>query len=99
MLKKIGKLSLIIIVFVALTACNSNSNGGSGNTDSDKYNFAFLPNTQNNSFQTAMTQRFEELSKEEDFDFTDRKSTRLNSSNVSISFASFCLKIKILLNT
>lgn len=70
MLKKIGKLSLIIIVFVALTACNSNSNGGSGNTDSDKYKFAFLPNTQNNSFQTAMTQRFEELSKEEDFDFT-----------------------------
>src|SRR5699024_287030 len=67
---KNGKLSLIIIVFVALTACNSNSNGGSCNTDSDKYNFAFLPNTQNNSFQTAMTQRFEELSKEEDFDFT-----------------------------
>src|SRR5699024_11393382 len=29
---------------------------------------------------------------------TDRKSTRLNSSHVSISYAVFCLKKKILLN-
>src|SRR5699024_11445179 len=34
------------------------------------------------------------LKKEEEFSLIDRKSTRLNSSHVSISYAVFCLKKK-----
>src|SRR5699024_11538267 len=50
-----------------------------------------------NKIFTATTNSYQNraLMSREGVDFEDRKSTRLNSSHVSISYAVFCLKKKI----
>lgn len=73
MKKHVWKLLFLMVFSVVLVACGNsdeetNSNGSS--EGDDKLRFAFLPNTQNNTFQTAMTETYERLAKENDIELT-----------------------------
>lgn len=72
------KTVLLTLSIVALSACsNGQSNGEVANTNTgdkttgDKtYSLAFLTNTQNNTFQTAMNETYERLAKEKGYKYT-----------------------------
>lgn len=76
MAKSIGKVLFLMIFAFTLTACGNGGNdasqgGESGSSSEDgTYSFAFLPNTQNNTFQTAMTETFKKLAEQDGYDFT-----------------------------
>ncbi|WP_134704739.1 sugar ABC transporter substrate-binding protein [Ammoniphilus sp. YIM 78166] len=80
MKKHVGKLvlALSMVFATALTGCsNGDSNASStpapASTDSgnnEVLSFAFLPNTQNNTFQTAMTETYKKLAQEKGYKFT-----------------------------
>jgi ribose transport system substrate-binding protein len=68
MKKHFLKVLLVMILAVAFTACG---NEKVKTAQGDKtLSFAFLPNTQNNTFQTAMTKTYERLAKEKGVKFT-----------------------------
>ncbi|MGG6311363.1 sugar ABC transporter substrate-binding protein [Paenibacillus macerans] len=75
--KHFFKLALIALTVLALAAC-SNGKGteaanpaGNGDKGGDEtYSFAFLTNTQNNTFQTAMNETYERLAKEKGYKYT-----------------------------
>lgn len=71
-MKKQFKFILVLLVafaFTTLTACNNGkSNDAAGGKKS--YSFAFLPNTQNNTFQAAMNDTFKKLAKEKGYKYT-----------------------------
>lgn len=68
------RTSLLALSIVALSACsNGQSNGevaNNTNTGDKTYSFAFLTNTQNNTFQTAMNETYEKLAKEKGYKYT-----------------------------
>src|SRR5699024_5215333 len=68
MKKRYLSLIFLILIIGSLFAC-SNNNSEEDNSK-ENYSFAFLPNTQNNTFQTAMTDTFEKMAEEEGYDFT-----------------------------
>lgn len=75
---KKGILSFLLILFMTmLVACGgqesgneTNANNESGNTGEEGYSFAFLPNTQNNTFQIAMHETYEQLAEEYGYEYT-----------------------------
>jgi ribose transport system substrate-binding protein len=68
MKKHFLKLVIVMLVAMALTACGNDK--ASQSSKDGKYNFAFLPNTQNNTFQTAMNDTFKKLAKENGYKYT-----------------------------
>ena len=52
---------LTLMVFVVVLAACSNEEANTSSKDDDTISFAFLPNTQNNTFQTAMTETYKNL--------------------------------------
>ncbi|MCJ7840702.1 sugar ABC transporter substrate-binding protein [Lederbergia sp. NSJ-179] len=72
MKRRIVFLVLIAITVFALSACGNSKSGGGSSTQSDDgtYSFAFLPNTQNNTFQTAMNETYKKLAKEKGYNYT-----------------------------
>ncbi|HUC92406.1 MAG TPA: sugar ABC transporter substrate-binding protein [Paenibacillus sp.] len=80
MKKHVFKVLFMMILVGVLAACGGNGNGGDkqaageeqngGSGAEEKLSFAFLPNTQNNTFQTAMTETYERLAKENGVEFT-----------------------------
>ncbi|WP_342436525.1 sugar ABC transporter substrate-binding protein [Paenibacillus sp. FSL L8-0436] len=75
-MKNFFKALSVTVLALSLTACGSANNkadtGNAGNTPKGEgtLSFAFLPNTQNNTFQTAMTKTYERLAKEKGVKFT-----------------------------
>lgn len=72
-MKKPFKALLVMVMAAALAACgNANNEASNGNTSEgdSTLSFAFLPNTQNNTFQTAMTKTYERLANEKGVKFT-----------------------------
>src|SRR5699024_11469270 len=71
--------------------------------DNEEVDEVEVDSTNNEGESSISTEEQEELLKKYDADSNtreDRKSTRLNSSHVSISYAVFCLKIKqVVVNT
>ncbi|WP_334072650.1 MULTISPECIES: sugar ABC transporter substrate-binding protein [Paenibacillus] len=72
-MKKIFKALSVTVLALTLAACGNAKNeattGNAGNAGNaakgdGTLSFAFLPNTQNNTFQTAMTKTYERLAKE-----------------------------------
>lgn len=61
---------LTLMVFVVVLAACSNEEANTSSKDDDTISFAFLPNTQNNTFQTAMTETYKNLAKENGVKFT-----------------------------
>ncbi|HIW32366.1 MAG TPA: sugar ABC transporter substrate-binding protein [Candidatus Paenibacillus intestinavium] len=74
MKKNIFITLLLAFSVFALSACgNGNTSGQSGNnssSDDGTYSFAFLTNTQNNTFQTAINDKFSEIAKEKGYKYT-----------------------------
>jgi ribose transport system substrate-binding protein len=71
MKKHLFKVLLVMILAVVFTACgNGNVKTAQGDKGGKTLSFAFLPNTQNNTFQTAMTKTYERLAKEKGVKFT-----------------------------
>ena len=69
--RRIIALSLSLILGVSLlTGCSSNTAENGGNGDGDTYKFAFLPNTQNNTFQIAMNDTLKKLCEEKGYSYT-----------------------------
>ncbi|WP_080832255.1 sugar ABC transporter substrate-binding protein [Cohnella massiliensis] len=72
--KQVMKGFVVMMLAAALAACGSNqqanTGGASASGDGDTLSFAFLPNTQNNTFQTAMTKTYERLAEEHGVKFT-----------------------------
>ncbi|KWX69551.1 sugar ABC transporter substrate-binding protein [Paenibacillus riograndensis] len=75
-MKNFFKALSVTVLALSLTACGSANNkadtGNDSNASKDEgtLSFAFLPNTQNNTFQTAMTKTYEKLAKEKGVKFT-----------------------------
>lgn len=69
---RFGKLLLLMVFALVLNACSKGGNDSTAADSSggDTYSFAFLPNTQNNTFQTAMTDTYKKLAKEKGIKFT-----------------------------
>lgn len=65
---------LLAFSVFALSACGNgnatNQTGNNGSSDDGTYSFAFLTNTQNNTFQTAMNDTFVEIAKEKGYKYT-----------------------------
>ncbi|RRJ65675.1 sugar ABC transporter substrate-binding protein [Paenibacillus oralis] len=78
MKKHFFKFSLIALTVLALSACGNGkgteagnqAGSGNGGGKDGTYSFAFLTNTQNNTFQTAMNDTFERLAKEKGYKYT-----------------------------
>lgn len=72
-MKKFFKALSVTVLALTLAACgsaNNEANTGNASKGDDTLSFAFLPNTQNNTFQTAMTKTYERLAKEKGIKFT-----------------------------
>lgn len=75
MKKHYVKLFFLLILSISLVACSNNgqnsaSDSGGDGAQEETLSFAFFPNTQNNTFQTAMTETYERLAKEHGIKFT-----------------------------
>ncbi|MEF2966668.1 sugar ABC transporter substrate-binding protein [Paenibacillus sp. M1] len=72
MKKNFLKASLLALSVIALSACSNGQTAEVTNNagGEDTYSFAFLTNTQNNTFQTAMNDTFEKLAEEKGFKYT-----------------------------
>lgn len=71
-MKKVFMTALLAFSMISLVACG-NGNGKSekeANKDDGTYSFAFLTNTQNNTFQTAMNDTFKKLANEKGYKYT-----------------------------
>ncbi|WP_019638751.1 sugar ABC transporter substrate-binding protein [Paenibacillus fonticola] len=64
------KLLLLTLSVLALAACSNDKNTAGVNSADDTYSFAFLTNTQNNTFQTAMNDTFKRLANEKGYKYT-----------------------------
>lgn len=68
--KKILSMLMCLTLAVSMFAgCANNSGTSTSTTGSKKYKFAFLPNTQNNTFQASMNNTFKKLCKEKGYDY------------------------------
>lgn len=68
--KKIALLTGVLVLGGSLTACkNAGADADSKAGEEGKYRFAFLPNTQNNTFQSTMNDVFKKLSDEKGYDY------------------------------
>ncbi|WP_058306011.1 sugar ABC transporter substrate-binding protein [Gracilibacillus massiliensis] len=71
-------IGFVLLALMAITvACGSDANdeantdNANGNSESeDGYNFVFLPNTQNNTFQIAMHETYQQLAEEHGYGYT-----------------------------
>ena len=61
-MKKILSLALALIMVLTVVTCASAE-------AAKKYSFAFLPNTQNNTFQSTMNDTFRQLCEENGYDY------------------------------
>lgn len=66
--KKILSLFMCLTLAASMFAGCANGSGAS-TKGSKKYKFAFLPNTQNNTFQASMNSTFKKLCKEKGYDY------------------------------
>ncbi|MGV3084879.1 sugar ABC transporter substrate-binding protein [Enterococcus dispar] len=66
--KKIALLASVLVLGGALTACKG-AGADTKNKDDGKYRFAFLPNTQNNTFQSTMNDVFKKLADEKGYEY------------------------------
>lgn len=65
------KLTMILVVLLAVTVVGPLFAGGAQEkADSDVLRFAFLPNTQNNTFQSTMNDTFKALAEENGIEYT-----------------------------
>lgn len=69
--RRIIALSLSLILgVVLLSGCSSQPAENNGNDNGETYKFAFLPNTQNNTFQIAMNDTLKKLCDEKGYSYT-----------------------------
>ena len=69
--RRIIALSLSLILgVVLLSGCSSPPAENNGNDNGETYKFAFLPNTQNNTFQIAMNDTLKKLCDEKGYSYT-----------------------------
>lgn len=73
-MKKLIGLLLVVVLFLAACGENegqgNNTSGTVNENENEAYSFVFLPNTQNNTFQIAMHETYEQLAEEHGFEYT-----------------------------
>src|SRR5690625_5961932 len=97
MRKKLTFLSILLMsIFLVLTACNGANNGENNEPDNnevDNNENANNEGTEGTTNEVTLDFALWDSNQEPGLKQIDRKSTRLNSSHVAISYAVLCLKI------
>src|SRR5690625_5868824 len=88
--KKAFMFFTVIVSALLLVACGSSDTGEKNNKELKSADDV----SSNSQYSIGLENFYEELNKDTDGKIKDRKSTRLNSSHVAISYAVFCLKKK-----
>ncbi len=65
----IALLLCAVMTVMALASCTAGGEDSKKDADKDTYSFAFLANTQNNTFQSTMNDTFKKLADEKGYDY------------------------------